>query len=111
MSCYSGLDRPSEVHTTPQTPRDPNHLPLRADVDAKGLPKHTMHISPRETPKMKIFVADSKCLFLVNVRITTSQRLKCHLAVSYLVPVPNLSINLKEDGNQASFAFINDNQR
>ncbi|KAH3840117.1 hypothetical protein DPMN_113561 [Dreissena polymorpha] len=28
-----------------------------------------------------------------------SQRLKCHLAVSCLVPVPNISIILKEDGN------------
>ena len=52
-----------------------------------------------------------------NLKITTfgvfpaSQRLKCHLAVSCLVPVPNLSINLKEDGNQAAFTFINDNQR
>ncbi|KAH3797220.1 hypothetical protein DPMN_150797 [Dreissena polymorpha] len=36
--------------------------------------------------------------------------LKCHLAVSCLVPVPNLSINLKEDENQAAFTFINDNQ-
>ncbi|KAH3878078.1 hypothetical protein DPMN_001960 [Dreissena polymorpha] len=31
--------------------------------------------------------------------------------VSCLVPVPNLSIKLKEDGNQAAFTFINDNQR
>ncbi|KAH3728147.1 hypothetical protein DPMN_054094 [Dreissena polymorpha] len=44
-----------------------------------------------------------------NLKITTfgvfsaSQRLKCNLAVSCLVPVPNLSINLKEDGNQAAF--------
>ncbi|KAH3802920.1 hypothetical protein DPMN_156617 [Dreissena polymorpha] len=52
-----------------------------------------------------------------NLKITTfgvfpaSQRLKCHLAVSCLVPVPNFSINLKEDGNQAAFIFFNDNQR
>ncbi|KAH3786818.1 hypothetical protein DPMN_164929 [Dreissena polymorpha] len=52
-----------------------------------------------------------------NLKITTlgvfpaSQRLKCHMAVSCLVPVPNLSINLKEDGNQATLTFINDNER
>ncbi|KAH3736024.1 hypothetical protein DPMN_042584 [Dreissena polymorpha] len=52
-----------------------------------------------------------------NLKITTfgvfpaSQRLQCHLAVSCLVLVSNLSINLKEDGNRASFTFNNDNQR
>ncbi|KAH3819920.1 hypothetical protein DPMN_121664 [Dreissena polymorpha] len=46
-----------------------------------------------------------------SAKLGASQRLQCHLAVSCLVPVPNLSINLKEDGNQAAFAFINDNQR
>ncbi|KAH3785744.1 hypothetical protein DPMN_163837 [Dreissena polymorpha] len=52
-----------------------------------------------------------------NLKINTfgvfpaSQRLKCHLAVSWLAPVPNLSINLKEDGYQAAFTFIDDNQR
>ncbi|KAH3751575.1 hypothetical protein DPMN_186142 [Dreissena polymorpha] len=52
-----------------------------------------------------------------NLKITTfwvfptSQTLKCHLAVSCLVPVPNLSKNLKEDGKKAAFTFINDNQR
>ncbi|KAH3818126.1 hypothetical protein DPMN_119722 [Dreissena polymorpha] len=52
-----------------------------------------------------------------NKKITTfrvfpaSQRLKCHLAVSCLVPAPNLSINLKEDGNQGVCTFNNYNQR
>ncbi|KAH3728011.1 hypothetical protein DPMN_053956 [Dreissena polymorpha] len=46
-----------------------------------------------------------------NLKKALSQRLKCHLAILCLVPVPNLSINLKEDRNQAAFTFIKDNQR
>ncbi|KAH3811378.1 hypothetical protein DPMN_139789 [Dreissena polymorpha] len=52
-----------------------------------------------------------------NIKITAfgvfpaSQHVKCHLAVSCLVPVPNLSINVKEDENQAALTFIIENQR
>ncbi|KAH3852584.1 hypothetical protein DPMN_095096 [Dreissena polymorpha] len=52
-----------------------------------------------------------------NLKITifgvfpASQLFKWHLAVSCLVPVPNLSINLKKNGNQAALSFINYNQR
>ncbi|KAH3864230.1 hypothetical protein DPMN_027246 [Dreissena polymorpha] len=54
-------------------------------------------------------VDDPILIFRSLVQSVTAS--KCHLSVLFLVPVANLSIHLKEDGNQAAFTFINDYQR